>query len=204
MPNILHFTDVANLPGILDAGALRCHRDANTRADIGNAGIKLTRSRRRVDCGPGGTVGDYVPFYFAPRPPMMMTIMHGNVAGVSPDLSRLIYFVSSSEVVYEAGLPCVFSDGNAAVVITTFGDDRRALATHVDFPLMKQRMWANTPDDPDRRRRRMAEFLVHEQLPLEHVTEIVVRDRPARAAVDAVLQRTGRLIRTAVRSGWYF
>jgi hypothetical protein len=54
-------------------------------------------------------VCEYVPFYFAPRSPMMYTIMMGSVEGVSTDLSRLIYFVSSTEAVYGAGLPCVYT-----------------------------------------------------------------------------------------------
>jgi hypothetical protein len=113
MPRIFHFTDIDNLGGILDVGALQCHRDAPTKVEVGNVG-----------CGPGGMVCDYVPFYFAPRSPMMYTIIGGNVEGVSTDQSRLIYFVGSTEAVYEAGLSCVYTDGNAAVLITKFCGDR--------------------------------------------------------------------------------
>jgi hypothetical protein len=204
MPPILHFTDIANLRGILHAGALRCHRDAPTEVEVGNIDIKANRKRRQVGCGPGGMVCDYVPFYFAPRSPMMYTIMSGNVEGVSTDLSRLVYFVSSTETVYKAGLPCVFSDGNAAVVITKFRDDPAMLATHVDLPLMKQMMWNSTLEDPDRMRRRMAEFLVHERLPLELVAGIAVRSRQVRDIVVSLAGETGKDVKTAIRPGWYF
>src|SRR5687768_8754734 len=105
MPTIYHFTDVKNLQGIFEAEALRCHRVAPTAVDVGNQSIKANRSRRAVDCGPGGMVGDYVPFYYAPRSPMLFSIKCGNVDGVSADQRRLAYLVSTTEAIYAAGLP---------------------------------------------------------------------------------------------------
>jgi hypothetical protein len=204
MPTIFHFTDIDNLGAILNCGALRCHRDAPTEVEVGNVEIKASRKNRHVRCGPGGMVGDYVPFYFAPRSPMMYVISKGSVQGVSMDLSRLIYFVSSTEAVYNAGLPCVYSDGNAAVLITQFYEDLAMLATRVDLPLMKETMWSSTAEDPDRMRRRMAEFLVHERLPLELVDSIVVRTKQAREAVVSLAETMGKDVKTTVRPGWYF
>lgn len=204
MPLIYHFTDIDNLPGILDVGALQCHRDAATAVEVGNVEIKASRKNRRVDCGPGGMVGDYVPFYFAPRSPMMYVISKGRVDGVSTDLSRLIYLVSTTDAVYEAGVPCVYSDGNAAVLITKFCEDPAMLATHVDLPLMKEMMWTSTPEDPDRMRRRMAEFLVYERLPLALMAGIAVRNRAMRDAVVSLTSHTGKEIKTVVRNDWYF
>ena len=77
MPHIFHFTDIDNLGAILDCGALECHRDAPTKVEVGNVEIKASRKNRQVGCGPGGMVGDYVPFYFAPRSPMMYLISKG-------------------------------------------------------------------------------------------------------------------------------
>jgi hypothetical protein len=204
MPRILHFTDIANLRAILRTGALQCHRDAPTDVEVGNIDIKASRRRRQVDCGPGGMLCDYVPFYFAPRSPMMYTIMRGNVEGVSTDLSRLIYFASSTETVYQAGLSCVYTDGNAAVLITKFYDDPDVLGTHVDLPLMQQTMWNSTPEDPDRMRRRMAEFLVHEGLPLELVAGISVYSRQVRDSVVSLADEMGKNVEIAIRRGWYF
>jgi hypothetical protein len=67
---------------------------------------------------PRGAVGEYVPFYFAPRSPMLFRIQRGGVEGVSSDPSRLAYVVSSTEAVLEAGLAYVFTDGNAAAAFT--------------------------------------------------------------------------------------
>ena len=203
MPPIFHFTDASNLDLILQAGALQCHRVAPTRVEIGNASIKSNRQTIEVDCGRGGKVCDYVPFYFAPRSPMLFSIKCGNVAGVDPNQGRLVYLVSSTEAMYEAGLDCVFTDGNAAVYISDFDDDPANLATHVDWGIMRVKYWSNTPDDGDRIRRRMAEFLVHDEVPVELFTAIGVYDSDMKDAVEQALPDDWA-VDVLVRRGWYF
>jgi hypothetical protein len=75
---------------------------------------------------------------------MLFSIKCGNVEGVSPDQRRLVYLVTSTEAIYSAGLPCVMSDGNAATMITKFGDDPEDLDTEVDWELMQERIWRNS------------------------------------------------------------
>lgn len=204
MPAIYHFTDVENLPAILAAGELRCHQMAAPAVDVGDPSIKSRRAVIDVTYGPGGKVCDYVPFYYAPRSPMLFSIKSDNVPDVSFDQRRLIYLTSSTEAAYAAGLACVFTDGNAATEFSEFHDDPSELAEVVDWPLMRVRYWANTPDDPDRRRRRMAEFLVHGALPLELVVEIAVYDRSVASHVAGLLTAAGSTLSVAIRRGWYF
>ncbi len=204
MPDIYHFTDIANLPRILSAGELRCHSGANCAVDVADATIKNRRMAKRVPCGPGGAVGDYVPFYFAPRSPMLFRIQHDGVENVSSDPARLVYLVSSTEAVLEAGLACVYTDGNAAAAFTDFHDDPAGIDTVIDWPLMRAKMWANTPEDPDRRRRRGAEFLVHQALPLKLLHELAVYDRSAGAAATETIAAAGWQLDVHVRGSWYF
>jgi hypothetical protein len=204
MARIYHFTDLANIAAILAAGELRCHGTADCAVDVADATIKSRRMTKRVPCGPGGTVGDYVPFYFAPRSPMMFRIQRGGVEDVSSDPSRLVYLVSSTEAVIEARHAYAFTDGNAAAAFTEFHADADRLADVVDWRLMKATMWANTPDDPDRRRRRGAEFLVHRALPFDLVEELGVHDAAAGSAVEARVAEAGWEILVRIRPGWYF
>jgi uncharacterized membrane protein len=69
---------------------------------------------------------------------------------------------------------------------------------------MRARYWFNTAEDPDRRRRRMAEFLVYQSLPLESVAGVVVYDRDAESHVAAVLRAAGSALPLAIRRAWYF
>lgn len=208
---IYHFTHLDNLKSILAEGRLVADNLATAMlaTDVGDSEIKQARRQRPVPCPPGGVVADYVPFYFAPRSPMMYRIAcdhRDGVAGRYPGGDDpLIYLVSSVDRVAAAGLPWVASDGNCAVSITRFTTDLADLAGHVDWPLMDEEIWKNTPDDPDRRRRRMAEFLVHREFPVDGLAGFAVR-------TDHRERELRRLLRAAdmidayvvVRPTWYY
>lgn len=189
---IYHFTDHANLVGIVADGGL--HSDSRMMAsgraftECANEGVKNDRRTRAVSCPPGGVVADYVPFYYAPRSPMMSAISNGKVSGYTSN-QDLIYLVSSLDRVRAAGLRWVCTDGNARATLTEFFAAWSELESNTDWDIMKARQWANTSEDGYRRNRRMAEFLVHEFFPLslvlgvaaksERVASIVRRRLPA-------------------------
>lgn len=204
MPPIYHFTHGANLAGILRVGELRCHASAAPATDIADTSIKRRRTRIRVPCGPGGRVCDYVPFYFAPRSPMLFRIHSGGVEGYEDGQRPLVYLCSTTERVAEAGLRCVVTDGNASTAVTQFFADPGQLTEVVDWELMRARYWANTEEDGDRVRRRQAELLVYQAVPLELVEELVVIDDGVRCRVDELLAEAGRGLVVHVRRDWYF
>lgn len=204
MPPIYHFTHGSNLAAILVAGELRASASAETVVDVADAAIKAGRETRAVDCGPGGCVGDYVPFYFAPRSPMLFRIQSGGVDGVDSDPRGLVYFQTTTEAVIEAGLTFVCTDGNAAAAITAFYDDEELIGEVVDWPLMEARYWNNTREDGDRRRRRGAEFLVHRAVPLELIAEAGVYDASVKARVEQIVTDARSELPVTVRRGWYF
>jgi len=84
---------------------------------------------------------------------------------------------------------------------TDFFDDLKDL-DKVDWALMKQRYWNDTNDDPDRKRRRQAEFLVHDFFPWELVNYVGVFDDKAAHAVDLILQKGNPPV--GVERGWYY
>jgi hypothetical protein len=59
-------------------------------------------------------------------------------------------------------------------------------------------------DDPDRRRRRMAEFLVHHRVPIECFTAIVVRRDTLKEQVEGLLASSGVDIPVFADPSWYF
>jgi len=81
LASILHFAHGRNLPTVLAAGELQCHRSAATVVDVADVSIKARRTTIAVGCGPGGVVGDYVPFYFAPRSPMLFRLHREHAGG---------------------------------------------------------------------------------------------------------------------------
>lgn len=85
MTAIYHITHLRNLRSIIRLDGLWSDADRDDMGlapvNIAHAHIKRRRAQRRVDHTPGGTLDEYVPFYFAPRSPMLYSIGRGNVEG---------------------------------------------------------------------------------------------------------------------------
>ncbi|MDQ4033885.1 MAG: DUF4433 domain-containing protein [Actinomycetota bacterium] len=188
---ILHFTHVNNLPGVVASGGLEADsilsENDTSIVDCADAGIKARRRAMAVKVAPFGYVSDYVPFYFAPRSPMMYRISKGGVRSYPGSAAELVYLVSSVQIVDEAGLRWVFSDGNCGARITDHYNQLHDLETAVDWDVMRAQMWADTDEDGDRKRRRAAEFLVHERFPLACIRASVVKTERMAARVRPVL-----------------
>ena len=204
---IMHFTHIQHLETIVEYGLL-CDSQAQTfdgfEMEVGNQGIKDQRRRRMVPVDPGGVVSDYVPFYFAPRSPMMYAIEKGNVPTYSGGCDELVYLVSTIERLVALDLAMVFTDRNAVLEFATYGVDPVELDSLIDWPVMKLRIWSNTPDEPDRRERRMAECLVHGRVPWGAFQSVVARNQACARHAQDLLAAMGQTTRVFVRPGWYF
>jgi hypothetical protein len=205
--SIFHITPIENLQMILEASELRAKRalDQEDRGytNIAHRSIQDRRAHTRIPCGPRGMLHDYVPFYFGPRSPMLFTISRGNVEGFTGGQGSIVHLVSTVQAVRAAGLGFVFTDGHGIMAFTDFYDDL-TLLDEVDWPLMRARYWADTDDDLDRKRRRQAEFLVHQRFPVGLIQEIGVMDRQRKAETEALLAACGLAIPVSVRPGWYY
>ncbi|MFY9674538.1 MAG: DUF4433 domain-containing protein [Terriglobales bacterium] len=203
MPPIYHITHIDNLPGIIREGGLHCDRTAHNlkSTNIGHTHIKARRLNRSVPVGPRGTVGDYVPFYFAPRSPMLFAISRGNVEGYTAGQQPVIYLCSSTEAVDGAKMRWVFTEGHADMGYTDFFDDFSDLEK-IDWKLMTAKYWNSTPEDPDRSRRRQAEFLVKDFFPWKLVSQVAVYGDATAKIVNASL--AGGPPPIVVRQGWYY
>jgi hypothetical protein len=101
---VVHFTHVDNLVGIvIDGLVCDAHSAGHLVTEAGEPRIKRRRKRRTVTVGPGGVVADYVPFYFAPRSPMMSSIHHRSVATFTGDEHDLVYLVTTVERLIDRG-----------------------------------------------------------------------------------------------------
>lgn len=206
-PTLLyHFTHVDNLRSIIDNG-IKSDSGVSTSSlavDVGDQDVKQRRRRRRVPVPPGGVTADYVPFYFAPQSPMMYVISRNGVDGYSAGLDPLVYIVTTLEAILAAGGVVVISDGNCASVLTAFRSNLDELDELVDWEVMGDQYWSNTPDDGDRKRRRQAELLVHRHVPWSAVTQLATRSKPMLKRVRAILSGAGVDLPVKHQSDWYY
>lgn len=204
---VLHFTHAAHIANVAEHGLLSdtvAQERGLLTNEIGNRGIKERRRRRAVPIAPGGVVADYVPFYFAPRSPMLYSIYRGNVPEYAEGTGALVYLVSTIERLIEVGCAVVTTDRNAVLRYAEFRQGLDGLDGLIDWPLMRARMWNDTIEEPDRMERRMAECLVHEVVPWEAFMEVHVRNVDRRAEVEAALGLGIAPGRVRVTPDWYF
>lgn len=204
---IYHITPFDNLSSILDQKGLYSKHEINNNhsrySNIAHMSIQEKRMAKEVPVDPFQTLHHYVPFYFAPRSPMLYTVSQGNVEGFKGDQNSIIYIVSSIKNVIDAEIPYVFTDGHGIMNFTEFYNDIRFL-DQIDWDVMKSLYWADTNDDPDRKRRRQAEFLVFGHLPLELVLGVGVKTHTVKEKVEALLVRQNVFLKVKVLPKWYY
>lgn len=167
--------------------------------------VQLKLRITAINCGPRGTVHDYVPFYFGYLSPMLLQLKTGQVVGYGEGQEPLIYLVSSCQAVQAAGAGFAFSDGHGLAGFTEWFDDLAHL-DKVDWDMVYQRYWADSPEDMDRQRRKQAEFLVHRFCPWSLIQEIGVLGQATAARVEAILGGHAPAMRrpVLVRPEWYY
>ena len=202
-------TRIERLASVVEHGLLPdnvCRKRQVGGVEIGYDHIKRRRAQRPVPCGGGGTLGDYVPFYFAPRSPMLFAVTRGLVSAEAANTERIVYLVSSTQTLREAGLTVVVSNRHAELGYAELTDRDEDLDddNFVDWPLMTATYWNNTPNDPDRKERRQAECLVQPRVSWQFIEGIVTKTEGARAEVRRSLATACEHPPVVVRPDWYF
>jgi hypothetical protein len=201
---IYHITPIDNLVSICECGGIHCkYKQPDGCRNIAYEHIQARRSSTIVPIPPGGTLHNYAPFYFAPRSPMLFAINKGLIEGYSDGQQRIIYIVSSVEKIEECQLDYVFTDGHAAMAFSEFYDQPPDL-DKIDWEVMHSRYWNDTPEDGDRKRRRQAEFLVYNFLPLEAILGIGVYNESVKKEAVKLLAPKRVQISVRVFRDWYY
>ncbi len=201
---IFRITHVGNVPWILRNG-IHCRnstvRDPEFRA-IGDPDLIQKRSNRHVPIGPGGTLSDYVPFYFTPHSPMLYNIKTGRRVGVVP-MADIVILASSLPKLVETGTPFMYTDRHAylqaAVYLTGLKDLDR-----IDWQLIGSRNFQRDANRPDKVERYQAEALVYRHLPVSALIGIACYDSQSRTRLLGMQSDVGVTVKTAVKQDWYF
>ena len=171
---LFRITHIGNVPWILKNG-LHCKNtgilDPNF-VTIGNPELISKRTSRDVPIAPGGTLSDYIPFYFTPFS-MMMYNIHTGYGGIRRVRNAdIVMMVTSFRMLVEQGVPAVYTDRHAYLRTACFFSSLNDLDM-IDWPLMQARDFRRDDEDPGKTDRYQAEALIHIHLPVEFLSGIV-------------------------------
>jgi hypothetical protein len=202
---IFRIVHVANVPWILRNGLHCRNSDAQdpNYVNIGNVELIDKRSRRRVPIAPGGTLSDYVPFYFTPWSIMLLKIKTGHGGIPRRESREIVFFVSSVHRLREQGVPYVFTDQHAYVAGAEFLANTEDLVK-IDWPLLRSRNFQTDADDPGKQARYQAEALVHRHVPVDALLGLACYDEEVKDRLDAMAVEAGVSLFVKVTRNWYF
>lgn len=202
---IFRITHIDNVPWILRHG-LHCKsskiQDPNF-VQIGLPELIRKRATRTVTKGPGGSLSDYVPFYFTPWSIMMYNIKTGYGDVIKRDNHEIVIMVSSIHRVAELNLPFVFTNAHAYMAEAEPFDEVSKL-DEIDWALLQSRNFKTDPNDPGKQGRYQAEALVHKHVPIEALLGIGCYDENSRMKLEAEARRCDSPVRIKTVQGWYF
>ena len=201
---IFRLTHVRNLPWIL-ANGLQCRNSATRDPEfiqIGSAELITRRGHRKVPVEPGGTLDDYVPFYFTPRSPMMLNVATGRNGVTRRPLRELVVLTSSLHTVQEQGRRFVFTDRHAYLEAAEFFSDIAEL-TRLDWLRLRAADFRRDPNDLAKFERYQAEALIHQHLPVGALRAIVCHGPTEDAYVRYLVQNHGTGTRVLSRPRWF-
>lgn len=215
VPLIHHMTHIEHLPRIIAEGGLVCDSEAQRRGlcsrSIAYSGIKARRAVTPVQnlrgeaVAAGGMLGDYVPFYFCNRSPMLGAIKQRAIDDPTVAQRDVIYLVSSTEAVAGTDLTWCFTDGHGIEGFTDFYQDLNDV-DRVDWDAVRTWRWGGKwlSQNPDVKRKKQAEFLVHARFPWTLVERIAVMDREMAALVTELLQGAEHRPPVVIERDWYY
>ncbi len=202
---IFRITHINNVPWILSNG-LRCKnatvQDPNF-VRIGNLELIQRRTARSVTVPPGGTLSDYIPFYFTPFSMMLFNIKTGYGGIRQFPNSEIVIMVSSLRGLADHGVATVFSDRHAYLQTAQFFTSLDDLSK-IDWGILQRRDFKRDVDDPEKTDRYQAEALVHRHLPVERLAGIVCFSQNEQRTLERQREAVGLELKIVARPEWYF
>jgi hypothetical protein len=194
-----------NLPWILDNGlyARNSGRFDPNHRNIGNVELIDKRSRRVVTDGTGGTLSDYVPFYFTPFSIMMYNITTGYGGIPRVPNEDILILVSSLNDIARLNIPFLFTDRHAYTAMARYFTDLNQL-DQVDWALLGSRNFKHDPDDPGKKERYQAEALIWRYVPLEALLGVCSYTNAVQQQVQFEIAQRGLNLRSIIERTWYF
>ena len=197
---LYHITDVKNLPAIVAAGGLLSDVAlvGMPHQVIGYDHIKQRRMTvNRIPCCGQRYVGEFVPFYFCPRSPMLYTVNIGRTGRPVGCQTSIVHLVTTVARAVALGQVWAVADGNAGAGHTAFAADLAALDA-LDWSAIRAVQWQG------RTHQKSAEFLVADVFPWQAVEAIGCPNGQVVQQVANLLVGCPHVPAIAAQPAWYY
>jgi len=178
---LYRMTHIENIPHILQYGITHSSsRNSNSNfKPIGDVSLIITRNNFVLNNG--RRLGDYIPFYFGIRTPMLYVLQNGfNMVTPTP-ASEIVYCMTSIQKILDQKLKFVFTDGHAVDGFTSQYDesDIHNVDSIIDWKAVNAKYWKDE-SDLDRKRRKESEFLVLGDIAVDAILGFIVFNESAK------------------------
>ncbi|WP_051203625.1 type II toxin-antitoxin system toxin DNA ADP-ribosyl transferase DarT [Hugenholtzia roseola] len=185
MPNLdkkylFRMTHIENIPHILQNGITHS-TSTQSNPDFVPIGDKRLIVRRNLTLLENGRrLGDYVPFYFGYRMPMLYVIQKGFNGIEAIPVGDIVYCVTTIQEIINLNLDFIFTDGHAVDKFSSqyTRADIGNIEMLIDYAAIRAKYWQDE-QDLDKKRRKEAEFLILGDLPPKAVLGYVVYNTKA-------------------------
>jgi hypothetical protein len=186
--NIYRMTHIKNIPHILQYGITHKNSpDANPDyITIGDKNLIDTRATKHVNISNGDrsqsygeiVLGDYIPFYFGIRMPMLYVIQCVEKTVLPQDI---VYLVCRIIDVIQLDVTYYFSDEHALTYFSSFYDSSKIsdLPDIIDWDAIKAHYWGGE-ENLLLRNKKQAEFLVADNIPAKCLLGFVCYNESAK------------------------
>jgi prepilin-type processing-associated H-X9-DG protein len=180
---IYRMTHIKNIPHILEYGIT--HKNSlNSNQNfitIGDLSLIATRNLKQVKIDNGEplhvnsvniTLGDYIPFYFGKKMPMLYVMQNGgNFVAKATPANDIVYLACSLNLIIHSNINYYFADGHATDGLTSFYDCTKIneLPNIIDWQLVNAPYWGGQ-DNLNIKRKKQAEFLIPNDLESRFIT----------------------------------
>lgn len=179
--HLFRITHIENIPHILQYGITHSSSvNANTNfKPIGDHSLILTRNNFLLNNG--RLLGEYIPFYFGARTPMLYVVQRGFNMVAPTSAENIVYCVSSVQKIIDQQLDFIFTDGHAVNSFSTqyTSADVNNIDNIIDWHAVRAQYWSDD-NDLDKKRRKEAEFLVLGDIPINAVLGYLVSNENSR------------------------
>lgn len=193
---------IENIPHVLQYGITHRNSPFANLNFIPIGDNSLIYKRNVYVLNNGKPLGDYIPFYFGTKSPMLYVIQRGynSVDKINPE--NIVYCVTTIAEIINSGIDFIFTDGHA---IDSFSaeyskDQIKNIDNILDYNAINASIWIDE-NDLDKKRRKEAEFLLSQDLPANHILGYICYNEDAKSKLLSYGINENKIV---VRPNYYF